>query len=612
MPDRYQDAILKYIASRDYQPLKPRQLARIMGVAEEDYGSFREAVKALHDTGRVVHGAKDALMLPEMPSKVVGYFRLNPRGFGFVIPEVSNSHGDLFIPPDATSGAMTGDLVRARVVSRGQKEGRPACSGQIIEVIQRGQNRFVGTLDETKGTWFVLPDGNQMTAPIVIRDIGDASPKRGTKVVAEIIRYGKGPGDLPVGVIVEALGPQGTIDVETLAVIRAHGLADRFTDAALDDARRSIAVFDGENMAGREDLTGMTIVTIDPPDARDFDDAISLEANRDGTMTLGVHIADVSHFVREGTTLDDESRTRSTSTYFPRRVVPMLPEILSNGVCSLQEGQKRYCQTAFITYDADATVVRTRFCESVIASAKRLTYIDAQGILDGKVGGYSPEVIELLRRMDELARRIERRRRRAGMLHLDLPEVALVFDDQNRVIDAVPEDQSYTHTIIEMFMVEANEAVATLLDRLDRLFLRRIHPDPDMVGGKGLTTFLRACGHKMPVKPNPRDLQDLLDRVRGKPESYAVNLAVLKTFQQAEYSPMRIGHFALASHNYCHFTSPIRRYPDLMVHRLLSEYCRGRLGSRPPEDLSALVKQESSARRPNGGRRRPSVSYARC
>lgn len=610
MPDRYQDAILKYIASRDYQPLKPSQLARVMGVTEEEYGSFRQAVKLLHDTGRVVLGAKDALMLPDIPSKVVGFFRSNPRGFGFVIPEVANSHGDLFVPPGATGGAMTGDLVRARVVSRGQKEGRPACSGEIVEILQRGKNRFVGTLDQAQGAWFVMPDGTQMTSPIIIRDIGTASPKRGTKVVAEIVRYGKAPGDLPTGVIVEALGPQGAIDVETLAVIRAHGLADTFSDAALEDARAAIAAFDGDfrqaqgmgergstppvplqkALNGREDLTGATIVTIDPPDARDFDDAISLGPNADGTQTLGVHIADVSHFVREGTQLDEESRARSTSTYFPRRVVPMLPEILSNGVCSLQEGQSRYTQSAFITYDADGNVVRTRFAESVIASAKRLTYTQAQDILDGKADGYEPRVVELLQRMNHLAKRIEQRRRRAGMLHLDLPEVALVFDEENRVIDAVPEDQSYTHTIIEMFMVEANEAVATLLDRLDRPFLRRIHPDPDVVGGKQLSSFVRACGQKLPANATPRELQDLLARVRGRPESYAVNLAVLKTFQQAEYSPMRIGHFALASRNYCHFTSPIRRYPDLTIHRLLSEYCRGKLDTRPPEDVPAVLK----------------------
>ena len=590
MPHRYADAIMKYLANRDYQPLKPRQLARLMGVSEEQYGSFREGVKQLRDAGRIVMGAKDALMLPDIPNKVIGVFRLNPRGFGFVVPESANAHGDLFVPPGANAGAMTGDRVSAKVVSRGKKDGRPACSGQIVEILQRGKNRFVGTLEHSKGTWFVLPDGTQMTRPIVIRDIGAAGPKAGSKVVAEIVKYGDAPGELPTGVIVEQLGPHGRIDVETLAVIRAHGLPDEFGDEALADARKAIDAFDGRATNGREDITALTIVTIDPPDARDFDDAISLEVNSDGTRTLGVHIADVSYFVAEGTDLDKEARLRSTSVYFPRRVVPMLPEILSNGVCSLQEGQRRYCKSAFITYDRDAAVTGTRFSESVISSARRLTYLDAQGICDGKTGGYSAQVVELMRQMESLARQIESRRRKAGMLHLDLPEVELVFDDANRVVDAVPEDMSYTHTIIEMFMVEANDAVGTLLDRLNRPFLRRIHPAPDVLGGKQLSTFVRACGHRLAANPTPREIQDLLADVRGRPESYAVNLAVLKTFQQAEYSPMRIGHFALASKNYCHFTSPIRRYPDLTVHRLLAEYCRGTLDTRPPEDMSAVVK----------------------
>ena len=589
MPERYADAILKYLADRSYQPIKPRQLARQMGIAEEEYGTFREAVKVLRDSGRIVLGAKDSLMLPEIASRIVGFYRPNPRGFGFVVPETPNAHGDLFIPEGASGGAMNGDLVRCRVVQTTRREGK-SYVGQVIEVVRRGSNRFVGTLEQTQGTWFVLPEGKQMATPIVVRDISSASPPSGTKVVAEIVQYATKAGDLPVGVIVEALGAKGELEVETLSVIRAHGLEDTFSEAALSDARAAIAAFDPAKLDGREDLSALTIVTIDPPDARDYDDAISLEAHGDGTWTLGVHIADVSHFVREGTTLDEESRRRATSTYFPKKVVPMLPEILSNGVCSLQEGQRRFCQSAFIRYDSAGEVTGRRYARSVIQSAKRLTYLQAQDILDGKTGGYEPRVIKLGSDMHKLARVIEARRRRAGMLHLDLPEVELVFDEHDKVVDAVKEDSSYTHTIIEMFMVEANEAVATLLSDLKRPFLRRIHPSPDQFGSKQLIDFVHACGHKLPAHMTRKDMQELLAAVKGKPESYAVNLALLKTFEQAEYSPMAVGHFALASENYCHFTSPIRRYPDLTVHRLFEEYCRGTIAARPPEDMSALVR----------------------
>ena len=588
MPERFMDAIIKYLSSRDYQPLKPRQLARLMGVADEEYSTFREAVKVLRDSGRVMAGARDALTLPDMAGRIVGRFRPNPRGFGFLIPETPNAHGDLFIPPDAAGGALNGDRVVARVIPRGKREGKEIFAGQIVQILERGKNRYVGTLERAPEAWFVMTEGKETFPPILIRDIGEAGPKAGDKVVVEVLQYPK-QGELPVGVIVETLGEKGHIEVETRAVIRAHGLADVFAPEVLDDARAAIEAFDPDAAEGREDLTGIPIVTIDPPDARDFDDAISLQRDRHGRWVLGVHIADVSHFVRQGAALDEEARSRATSVYFPRTVLPMLPEVLSNGVCSLQEGQKRFCKSAFITYDDAGEILGNRFAETVISSTRRLTYVRAQEIIDGQTGGEKPQVVSLLGDLNRLARAIEARRIKAGMLHLDLPEVQLVFDERNRVVDAAPQDASYTHTLIEMFMVEANEAVAGLLDSLNRPFMRRIHPAPDQVGGKQLASFVRACGHALSPKPSRREIQDLLARVKGRPESYAVNLAVLKTFQQAEYSPMAIGHFALGSTHYCHFTSPIRRYPDLTVHRLLAEYCRRRLADRPPEDLSALT-----------------------
>lgn len=589
MSQRYVEAILKYLSDQHYQPLKPRQLARKMGVAEEDYGTFRQAVKVLRDSGRVVMGAKNALTLPEPSGTIVGYFTKNPRGFGFVIPDTPNSHGDLFIPPEATAGAMSGDEVAAKVTSRSRRDGEDIYRGEIVEILRRGENRFVGTLEKAEDYWFVMPDGREMTTPIVIKDIGEAGPKVGTKVVAEIVSYPK-KGDLPTGVIVEKLGAGGELEVETRSVIRAHGLEEDFSQEALADARKAIKQFDGEDTKGRRKLFDETLVTIDPPDARDYDDAVSVRGNGDGTTTLGIHIADVSHFVREGTDLDADARKRGTSTYFPRRVLPMLPEVLSNGVCSLQEGEPRYAKSVFITYDKSGRRVKTDFAESVIRSAKRLTYEQAQRVIDGRSDGVDEQTVRLLRDLHALANRIEQRRREDGMIHLDLPEVELVFDDNDRVADAVPEDQSYTHTIVEMCMVEANEAVAELFERLNRQYLRRIHPEPDDDSGKQLGAFVQACGHEIPKNLTRTDIQALLTTVKGRPESYAVNLAVLKTFQQAQYSPMKIGHFALASRHYCHFTSPIRRYPDLTVHRLLTEYLQGELEDRPPEDLDELVK----------------------
>jgi len=589
MPERYIDAILKFLADRDYQPLKPRQLARQLGVAEEEYGTFREAVKRLRDSGRIVLGARNAVMLPQMGKTVRGRFQLNPRGFGFLTPETPNAHGDLFVAPGENGGALTGDTVRARVRKR-PRRGEMAYSGVIVEILERGQNRVVGTFQQAEKYGFVLPDGTGLTQAVLIRDVGEAGPKPGTKVVVEITEYPK-PGQLPAGVIVERLGEEGELAAETDAVIRAHNLPHEWPGEALDEARRAAQAFDASDAAGREDLSGQTTITIDPPDARDFDDAISLTRNGDGTVTLGVHIADVSHFVAEGGALDAEACRRGNSVYFPRRVLPMLPEVLSNDVCSLQEGRPRLAKSAFITYDGEANVTATRLAETVIRSSKRLTYAQAQDVIDGKsVEGVGRKVTKLLHDLHSLARRIERRRREAGMLHLDLPEVQLVFDANNNVVDARPEDPAYTHTVIEMFMVEANEAVARALDRADVRYLRRVHPDPGPTAGGQLQTFCRACGHGLPKEFSREAIQNLLAAVRGKPESYAVNLAVLKTFQQAEYSPMHIGHFALASKAYCHFTSPIRRYPDLTVHRMVALHCRGRLSEVQPQDLSALTQ----------------------
>ena len=598
MPERYAEAIIKYLSSREYQPLKPRQLARQLGVSDQEYGTFREAVKLLRDAGRIVLGAKNALTLPEMSNRVIGAFRANPRGFGFVIPETPNAHGDLYIPEGEGGGAMSGDTVVAEVFRRGMRGGEMLYHGRVKEILRRGASRVVGTLRQADDTWFVLPDGTAITAPVVIADVPPGTAP-GQKVVAEIVAYPT-PGELARGVIAESLGAGGQIEAETLSVVRAFGLSDEFPDEVMDEARRASETFDPASINGggpqtravafgdpRENLEAMTIVTIDPPDARDFDDAISIEQTGDG-FVLGVHIADVSHFVREGGALDREAKARGNSVYFPRKVLPMLPGVLSNGVCSLQQGQRRFCKSAFIRYDRNGEVAGTRFAETVIRSVRRLTYTEAQSILDGKCGGYEAAVVDLLGRMQRLAEAIEQRRRRAGMLHLDLPEVELVLDDSGKVVDAVPEDDSYTHTVIEMFMVEANEAVAGELDRRNLPFLRRIHPDPDAAGEKKLASFVRVCGHRLPRDLTRRDIQQLLATVKGKPQSHAVNLAVLKSFQAAEYSPMRIGHFALASSNYCHFTSPIRRYADLTVHRLLADALRQR--ELPPADLAELVK----------------------
>jgi len=571
----YTESILKFMSNRKGKNVRPRKLARMMGISERDYGDFRAAYKKLRDSGRLVMGAKNAIALPGSTGTLEGRFSSNPRGFGFISPLEPDSRGDLFVPPDKTAGAMNGDLVVARVKKQGKRGGRMRYAGEIVEIKERASSRCVGTLELTDGFWFLLPDGRSFTTPVIVRDVPSHIRKPGTKAVVEITEYPDESGELPAGVIEEILGEAGVPAVEILAVMRAYNLPERFPERVLDEAGRTARGFSGDREKTRRDLAGLTVVTIDPETARDFDDAISLEEKENGAVTLGVHIADVSSFVKPDSPVDEEAYRRGTSVYFPRKVVPMLPEALSNGVCSLQEGQRRFVKSAFITYDSKGEPLSAELANCAITSAKRLTYEEAQDICDGKTKGFPKKVVALVQAMERLARIIEKRRERRGMLHLDLPEIELDLDDGGAVTGTRPADTSYTHKIIEMFMVEANEAVARTLTAAELPVIRRIHPDPGAEAFEQLGEFVRACGCKLPPNPSRADLQRLVDDVRGKPESYAINLAMLRSFEKATYSPEEVGHFALASSNYCHFTSPIRRYPDLEVHRMVDRYIEG-------------------------------------
>ncbi len=589
MPDPLEGKILAELKQSNYRPLNPRQLAKALHFGgEQIYPSFRNAVKQLMNEGRIILGQHGTLVLPTERSgpkgdEIVGTYRQNKKGFGFVIPMDPTSHEDLYIGErDNTASAITGDVVKAKVVSRSMRDGKSMVSGRIVEVMERKNKRFVGSLQRKDGNWFVLPDGNTYTEMIFTPDAATKYIKPGTKVVVEITEFPT-KDEAAMGVISEILGSEGEKDVDLKTVIVQFALPGEFPAEVKDQASAALAEFKKGDYGHRLDITDQLVCTIDPDDAKDYDDAISLKQLDDGMWELGVHIADVSNFVPVGSPLDVEARARGNSTYFPGHVIPMLPEVLSNGICSLQEGVPRLCKSAFIVYDADVRPVRSRFANTIIHSNKRLRYREAQDIIDGnaevyhtdgpkKLSDYEPEVVKLLQDMNALAKRIQKRRHAAGQLVLNLPRMELKLNDEGKIIDAVPEDDSFTHTLIEMFMVEANESVARLLDVLQVPFLRRTHPEPDPKAAERLKVFLGALGHKLDGEVDRHVLQSLLARVKGKPEAFAVNLAVLRSLTRAEYSPKNIGHFALASTHYCHFTSPIRRYADLTIHRLLDAY----------------------------------------
>jgi ribonuclease R len=624
MSENIQHKILTHVKSQGYRPKKRRQLAKELNLAgDAEYEMFKEGLGTLMSEGRVMYGDGGTIVVPashQRRDELVGTYRQNKRGFGFVVPSDTTSHEDLYIAPGDNAGAITGDLVRAKITSKAHRDGKPMWSGQIVEVLQRKNKRFVGSLGKLRGQWVVYPDGNILIEPILAPDAASRHIKPGTKVVVELTSF---PGDreptgsaagsaqfdldtLAQGVITEVLGAAGEKDVDLKSVIVQYNLPAEFPDGVRDEAREAVDTFDPEEERERRlDLTDEVIATIDPVDAKDFDDAISLRRTPDGDWELGVHIADVSTFVREGTAMDEEARERGNSTYFPGYVIPMLPEVLSNGVCSLQEGVPRLTKSAFITLDAEtAEPISTRFANTIIKSRKRLRYEEAQAIIDNKqeiphpegakrLADYPAEVVKLLREMDELARRIQKRRRAAGQLVLDLPEVDLVLNEEGKVVDAVAEDVSFTHTVIEMFMVEANEAVARLLTAVGVPFLRRIHPEPEMQDNERLRHFAQVTGYKLPKEMDRKALQQLLESVKGKPEAFAINLSVLKSLSRAEYSPEEVGHYALASEDYAHFTSPIRRYADLTIHRLLDAYF----------EASNADFRRGAIGRPKGGRK---------
>ncbi len=588
MPLRFTHRILDHLAHSSYRPSAVKETGRDLRVASEDHGLFLEAIEQLESEGRIEVDQEGRLRLPSYGEEVVGGFRLNARGFGFLVPDDPRREGDLFIPQGRTRDAISGDRVRARVFHQSwrakARRGRSPYTGQIVEVLERGRDNFVGVLFERGGAWFVEPSGRSLYEPVLIRDPHVKGAKAGDQVVIELLHY---PQEryVPEGVIVRVLGEAGRPDVETQAVIVAHGLRTELPPEATKEAAAAARAFEsGRSLStDREDLTGTLTFTIDPPDAKDFDDAISISHDpKSDQWTLGVHIADVAHFVRRGTALDTEARERGNSVYLPRLVIPMLPEILSNGVCSLQEGVPRFAKSVFITLDHRGKVLYQRLASTVISSKKRLTYLEAQALIDGNPGearkhtrakpDYPAALIEAVRLCDRLARILQKRRHRDGMIVLDLPAVELVFDAEGRVTDAVPEDDAFTHTIIEMFMVEANEAVARTFNSVDVSVLRRIHPDPVPGDIEELRMYARGAHLALPDEPTRRDLQRLLDATRDTPASRAIHFAVLRTLSTATYSPALIGHFALASDHYAHFTSPIRRYPDLTVHRMLEAY----------------------------------------
>ncbi|NDC63506.1 MAG: VacB/RNase II family 3'-5' exoribonuclease [Planctomycetia bacterium] len=537
---------------------------------------------------------------------VVGIFRRAAGGYGFVRPldaATGDRSGDIHVAAAAALDAASGDTVRVRL-SRGRDVRRPGPSGEIVEIVARRTTRFVGTYFEAAGGGWVTIDGTTFARPVSVGDPGAKGVHVEDKVVVEMVRFPTHLRD-GEGVIAEVLGRSGEPGVDTLTVIHEFGLPGPFPDEVLADARGQAERFDGEVPPDRSDLTGRVVVTVDPVDARDFDDAISLERIERGHWLLGVHIADVSHFVPEGSPLDQEAEARGTSVYLPDRVIPMLPEIVSNNLASLQPGRVRFARTCWIEFSPEGIPVHAGAERSAIRSARRFTYEEVDRFLadpETPAVEMPSEVRSLLGRMRDLSRILRSRRSARGSLELVMPEVKVDLDREGRVRGAHVVENTESHKIIEEFMLSANEAVASMLAAAGAGFLRRIHPAPDPRKLRQLTEFVSELGFEVDSLESRFELQRLLELARGRPEEHAVHYAVLRSLSRAAYGPREEGHFALASDCYCHFTSPIRRYPDLTVHRALDLLARGRRAAADGLDdlgmrCSQLERRAESAER---------------
>ncbi len=599
------EEILSLLAKPAYQPLKPKALARKLGVSQSRYREFRDALKELVKEGRVELGKSNLVRAARPHGTVTGLFRKTSGGYGFVRPHPTETLAgqEVFIRADSVADASSGDEVLVRLTRRPSRADKGP-EGEILRVLERATHQFVGTYFEDAGEGFVRVDGTTFADPVYVGDPGAKGARANDKVVFEMVRF-PSPVQRGEGVLTEVLGPRGQPGVDTLSVIRAFELPDVFPEDALNEARRQAAAFDESNLEGREDFTTQLVITIDPADARDFDDAVSVTYDSHRRhWQLAVHIADVGHFATPGGPLDREARQRGTSVYLPQRVIPMFPEIISNNLASLQQGRVRFVKSALMEFTHAGQRVDARFANGAIRVRRRFTYeqvsallntkkVRAGSVSDGRrpVAGATgsdvePETLDLLQRMREFAMILRARRHKRGSLELSMAETELEFDGEGKVTGAHRLVHDVSHQIIEEFMLAANEAVAEHLAGLNISFLRRTHTPPDPRKLKDFLEFARVLGYDVqPRRPSDRfQLQRVLEKSAERPEVHAVHYALLRSLKRAEYSPADEGHYALASKDYCHFTSPIRRYPDLAVHRLLDQWLRaGRAGSDETE-----------------------------
>ena len=578
------ERILKLMREPRYQPLDKVEMTNRLGLSSDDRAQLRALLREMEQEGTIARIRKDRYVLPQEANLCTGILRVSRGGHARLDCGVEPH---IMVSAENSGTAMNGDRVVARMVHEGRQQ-RPDPQGrksaEVIRILERANVTMVGTLQTSKRFFYVVPDDSRLVHNIYVlpdRDIAPRTPAVGDKVVVRLEEWTSRENN-PEGRIIEVLGPADAPGVDMLSIIRRNNLPTEFPEAVLAEAGRVPEIVDPRDAAGREDLRDDLIITIDPDDARDFDDAINVQRLPGGWL-LGVHIADVSHYVRTGGTLDREALSRGNSVYLADRVIPMLPERLSNGVCSLKPLVDRLTFSAFIEFSPAGKIKRVRFARTVIRSKARLTYKQAFAILSGKPADpvparvpdrtdvIPPEVEEQLKTAWELASLLRKNRFQAGSLDLDFPEVKVWLDEQGHPVRLEKVENDISHQLVEEFMLAANEVVAREIK--DRLLpsIYRVHDDPDPDRLKEFRELALSYGLQAGDLTNRAEVQRLLAKIRGLPEEYALKLGFLKSLKRAAYEVEARGHYGLAKTNYTHFTSPIRRYADLVVHRVLGQ-----------------------------------------
>ncbi len=588
-----------------YTPMKLKDLAVFLQVPKERRDDLRLVLEALEQEGKI-HLSKRGKYCLGDEGRLTGRFRANQRGFGFVEPEEKpgqGTGGDIYIREEDTGTAMDGDLVEVAVLTRGpeQRKNQKGAGqarraqeqeagererkreGKIVHIIERGTAAAVGLFEihPGKNYGFVIPDNRKLMHDIYIPAEKAKGAVSGQKVVAEITFYGDGRRK-PEGRIVEILGPAGDPGVDILSIVRSYQLPEAFSDKTLNQAERVAKPVSAADCQGRLDLRGWRMVTIDGEDAKDLDDAVSVRKDGENYI-LGVHIADVANYVQENSALDHEALKRGTSVYLADRVIPMLPRCLSNGICSLNAGEDRLALSCIMTVNPKGTVISHEVAETVIRVDERMTYSGVSRILEGQDAlacARYEKLAPMFRLMQELSLILQKRRQDRGAIGFDLPEAKILLDENGKPVDIRPYERDTAAHIIEEFMLLANETVAEDYFWREIPFLYRTHEPPEEKKIRALAVFVNNFGYRLHIGANevhPKEVQKLLRKVEGSPEEALIGRVALRSMKQARYTTENTGHFGLAAKYYTHFTSPIRRYPDLQIHRIIKDNLRGRM-----------------------------------